>query len=281
MQPWKSVAIVGAGLIGGSIGLALRERKLAREVVGIGRRKASLDRAKNLGAVTAITTDLKEGVAGADIVVVCTPVEEIADHLLQAAAAAPEHAILTDAGSTKAAIVAQVEAKLPRGRRFVGSHPLAGSEKAGAQFARADLFQGRVAVITPTRRTKVGDKQEVADFWSALGATVMVMSPEAHDKALATTSHVPHLIASAMARTTDRADLPLTAGGWRDLTRIAAADPELWAQILLENRDNILKSLTGFEKTMAVFQTALKRGDRRKLRQLLAEGKRVRDAVGN
>ncbi len=281
MQPWNSVAIVGVGLIGGSIGLALRERKLARKVIGIGRRQASLKRAKELGAVTATTTKIQDGVAEADVVIVCTPVAEIAGHLLESAAAAPKKAILTDAGSTKGTIVAAVEAKLPRGRRFVGSHPLAGSEKNGAQFARADLFEGRVVVITPTRKTKADDKQAVADFWSALGATVLVMSPEAHDKALATTSHLPHLVSSAVARHTLPADLPLTAGGWRDLTRVAAGDPELWMQILLENRGNVLKSLAGFEKTMAAFKSALARGDRRKLRELLADGKRVRDAVGN
>ncbi len=281
MQPWKSVAIVGVGLIGGSIGLAVRERKLAREVVGIGRRPASLKRAKELGAVTSTTLKIEEGVAEADVVIVCTPVAEIAEHLLAAAATAPERAILTDAGSTKGTIVAAVESKLPRGRRFVGSHPLAGSEKNGAHFARADLFEGRVVVITPTRKTKPDDKQAVADFWSALGATVLVMSPEAHDKALATSSHLPHLVSSAVARHTGTADLPLTAGGWRDLTRIAAGDPELWTQILLENRGNVLKSLAGFEKTMGAFKSAIERSDRRKLRQLLAEGKRVRDAVGN
>lgn len=281
MQPWNSVAIVGVGLIGGSIGLALRERKLAGEVIGIGRRQASLSKAKDLGAITSATLKLKEGVAGADVVIVCTPVAEIAGFLLQAAATAPEQAILTDAGSTKATIVAAVEKKLPRSRRFVGSHPLAGSEKTGAQFARADLFEGRVVVITPTRKTKPDDKQAVADFWSALGATVMVMSPDAHDKALAATSHVPHVAAAAVARQTIAADLPLTASGWRDLTRIAAGDPELWTQILLENRGHVLKSLVAFEKTMAAFKSAIQRGDRRKLRQLLADGKRVRDALGN
>ncbi len=281
MQPWNSVAVVGVGLIGGSIGLALRERKLARKVIGIGRRQASLKRAKELGAVTATTIKIQDGVADADVVIVCTPVAEIANHLLESAAAASKQAILTDAGSTKGTIVAAVEAKLPRGRRFVGSHPLAGSEKNGAQFARADLFEGRVVVITPTRKTKADDKQAVADFWSALGATVLVMSPEAHDKALATTSHLPHLVSSAVARHTGTADLPLTAGGWRDLTRVAAGDPELWTQILLENRGNVLKSLSGFEKTMVAFKSALVRGDRRKLRELLADGKRVRDALGN
>ncbi len=164
-------------------------------MIGIGRRQESLKRAKELGAVTATTLKLSEGVAEADVVIVCTPVAEIAGHLFEAAAAAPKQAILTDAGSTKG------HNRCRRGNR---SFRAAGASSAatrwpavrrtGAQFARADLFEGRVVVITPTRKTKPDDKQAVADFWSALGATVMVMSPEAHDKALATTSHLPHLV---------------------------------------------------------------------------------------
>ena len=178
-------------------------------------------------------------------------------------------------------IVKAVEAKLGKGNRFVGSHPLAGSEKSGVENARADLFEGRVVVVTPSRKPMPKIVTTVADFWSGLGATVLVMSPAEHDKALATTSHLPHLIAAAVARETGQDELPLTAGGWRDLTRIAAGDPELWTQILLENRGHVLKSLGQFEKTVAAFRVALERGDRRKLLQLLTEGKQVRDAVGN
>jgi prephenate dehydrogenase len=278
---WNSVAILGVGLIGGSIGLALLERRLARNVIGIGRRPESLAKSKALGAVTATSLGIEEGVAEADLAIVCTPVTEIAGHVLQAAAAAPEQSILTDAGSTKESIVKKVDAKIGRNNRFVGSHPLAGSEKNGVDNARADLFEGRVVVVTPSRKTNPEHLTAVADFWSGLGATVLLMSPAEHDKALATTSHLPHLIASAVARETSQAELPLTAGGWRDLTRIAASDPELWTQILLENRGHVLKSLTGFEKTVAAFRTALEQGDRRKLQKLLREGKEVRDAVGN
>ncbi|HZZ28722.1 MAG TPA: prephenate dehydrogenase/arogenate dehydrogenase family protein, partial [Pirellulales bacterium] len=212
---------------------------------------------------------------------VCTPVGEIAGHILQAAAAAPDRALLTDAGSTKAAIVSKIEAALPAGKHFVGSHPLAGSEKKGVQFAQADLFENRVVVITPTTRTSPADLQAVTDLWSSLGANLLTMSPEVHDQILAGTSHVPHVIASALAGTTPQADLPLTAGGWRDVTRIAAGDPALWAQILLENRVNVLKSLAGFETKVAAFRSAIERGDTASLRALLTEGKQVRDALGD
>jgi len=281
MPRWNTVAIIGPGLIGGSIGLALRQRGLAEHVIGIGRRKESLAKALDLGAGTSTSTSIEDGVKDSDVVVVCTPVNEIAGHLLKAAAAAPDGAQLTDAGSTKASIVARVEAALRKGKHFVGSHPLAGGEKNGVDFARADLFEGKVVVVTPTKESDLADVQAVSDFWQSLGANVISMPPEVHDRALATTSHLPHLIASAVAQITPAADLQLTAGGWRDLTRIASGDPDLWSQILFDNRTSILNSLAGFEKTVAEFRAALENADAAKLRQLLMEGKLRRDALGN
>jgi prephenate dehydrogenase len=281
MPRWNTVAIIGPGLIGGSIGLALRKRGLAAHVTGIGRRKESLAKALDLGAATSISTSIDEGVKDADVVVVCTPVNEIAGHLLQAASATPDRALLTDAGSTKSSIVAKVEDGLPKGKHFVGSHPLAGGEKNGVDFARADLFEGKIVAVTPTLKTNSADVQVVSEFWQSLGANVLSISPEAHDCALATTSHLPHLVASAAAQITPVADLQLTAGGWRDLTRIASGDPDLWSQILVDNRASILNSLAGFEKTMAEFRLALEQADGAKLRQLLMEAKLRRDALGN
>src|SRR5262249_49195574 len=160
-------------------------------------------------------------------------------------------------------IVKAIDGKLGKNNRFVGSRPLAGSEKSGVENARADLFDGRVVVVTPSRKNKPEVLANISDFWSGLGATVLIMSPAEHDKALATTSQLPHLVAAAVARVTGKDELPLTAGGWRDLTRIAAGDPELWTQILLENRSHVLKSLSGFEKTVAAYRVALEKGDRR------------------
>jgi prephenate dehydrogenase len=283
MNDRKNIAIVGVGLIGGSIGLALRRGGFAGEVIGVGRLQSQvkLDHAKQLGAITSITTDLQQGVAKADFIVVCTPVSSIADIVLEAASAAPPGAFLTDAGSTKTSIVAKVEAALPSSKHFVGSHPLTGSEKTGVEYARPDLFDGRVVVVTPSNRTKPDDIKIVCEFWSSLGAKVMQLPPDVHDAALAGTSHLPHLIASALAGVTPPDHLNLTAGGWRDVTRIAGADPALWTQILLENRVHVLKSLTGFEKTVQAIRTALEREDAAQLRALLTEGKQVRDALGD
>src|SRR5262245_35451006 len=202
MPHWNTVAIIGPGLIGGSIGLALRKRDSASHIVGVGRRRESLAKALNIGATTSISTSIEDAVKDADVVVVCTPVNEIAGHLLQSAAAAPGQTILTDAGSTKSSIVAKFEAALPKRKHFVGSHPLAGGEKNGVDFARADLFEGKVVVVTPTLKTDSADVQTVSEFWQCLGANVISMSPDAHDRALATTSHLPHLVASAAAQIT-------------------------------------------------------------------------------
>ena len=283
MKRWETVTIIGVGLIGASIGLALRERRLATHVVGVGRRASSLRKAKQREAVTATTTNLARGVADAELIIVCTPVELIVDHVIEAAQHCHHGAIITDAGSTKAEIVRTLSTSL-KGNHvtdFVGSHPMAGSEKTGPLHARSDLFEDRVAVITPTARTSPAACKTLAGFWRSLGATVLQMSPREHDRSVAMISHLPHLISSALAAATPEGDLPLASTGWLDTTRIAAGDVELWRQILSDNRGDILKSLDKFEKVLASFRHALERDDQRKLVQLLEAGKQRREALGN
>lgn len=285
MRQWDNVAIVGVGLIGGSIGLSILKRGLAREVTGIGRRATSLQEALAAGCITTATCSLKEGVSKADIAIVCTPVDSIASLTLEAARHCPPQCLLTDAGSTKEAIVTQVEggwsAEQSGTVRFVGSHPIAGSEKNGPAAASADLFEGRVVVITPTERTAPEAVGGVTALWQSLGARVVTMSPAAHDAALARTSHLPHLVASALAAATPAELLPLTAGGWQDATRIAAGDVALWREIFLANRGPTLKALDDFETVLAQLRQALEAADAQRLAELLAEGKRRRDAVGS
>jgi prephenate dehydrogenase len=281
MNQWDTVAIVGVGLMGGSLGLALRDRGLAREVIGVGRRAASLRRARHCGAVTRTTTRLDRAVVDADLVVVCTPVADVVDHVCEAARHCRPDTLLTDVGSTKEWIVRELSARLPAGPVFVGSHPLAGSEKTGPEHARPDLFEGRVTVVTPSRQTDPESVQRVESFWAALGSQVVRMTPRAHDQVLARVSHLPHLIAAALAAATSLEDLPLVAGGWKDTTRVAAGDPRLWVPILGTNRDQVLKSLAQFEKVLARFRDALQRGDETRLAQLLDVGKRIRDSVAS
>ena len=280
-REWPTVAIVGVGLIGGSIGLALQSRRLAGRVIGVGRSAASLATARTAKVVTEISLDLEAAVAEADLVVVATDVGTISSLLDRVDEAVRPGTLITDAGSTKASIVAAWEKhRRSRRGRFVGGHPIAGSHKSGPAAADATLFEGRVTVVTPARGTPAADAEAIGGFWAAVGSTVFMMDPKEHDKHLAATSHAPHLLAAAIALATPAAARQFTAGGWRDTTRIAAGDPELWADILLDNAAQVAKALAriaaGAEKMLA----AIESGDRRRLMTLLARAKEERDAVG-
>jgi prephenate dehydrogenase len=256
-----TVAIVGVGLIGGSIGLALRARGLAERVVGIGRTDAGLAEARRLGAIDAGTTDLDGGVEAAQVVVVCTPVTCIAADVLRAAAHGPEDLLVTDAGSTKRRIVAEVETDPRALATFVGAHPIAGSERKGVAHARAELFEGRACVLTPTARTPRPRLGRARTFWSLLGCRMVEMGPEDHDAALARTSHLPHAVAAALAAAVPAELLALAAGAYRDGTRVAGSDPDLWTGIFLENRRPVLDALADFQAELAAFGNALEAGD--------------------
>jgi prephenate dehydrogenase len=279
--PWPTVAIVGVGLVGGSIGRALLARGLAEKVIGVGRSRESLRRAKRTGAITDASLETT-AVAEADLVVIATSVATIPELLEQVDAVVRPSTLITDAGSTKASIVAAWERGRKRHRgRFVGSHPLAGSHRRGPEASDPELFAGRVAIVTPAATTPANDVEAVASLWSSLGATVYVMNPREHDKLLAATSHAPHAIAAAIAASTPPAALPFTATGWRDTTRIAAGDAELWADILLDNAGPLAVALARIATVSERILTAIEAGDRRRLVKLLSNAKEVRDAVGS
>ena len=256
-----TVAIIGVGLIGGSIGRALRARGLASHVIGIGRDFGRLAEAAHLAIIDEPTTDAAEGVARAEVVVVCTPPSRIAADCVFAANHGPEDMLVTDGGSTKARIVEAVEGD-PRARSvFVGAHPIAGSEKKGARFASESLFDGRPCVLTPTSRTPRDRLDRARSFWKSLGCSVVAMSPDAHDDALALTSHLPHAVASALAGSIPVEHLDLAAGAYRDGTRVAGSDASLWTEIFLENRGPLLAALDAFNHRLALFRRALERND--------------------
>jgi prephenate dehydrogenase len=241
-----------------------------------------LQQAVSRRAVTEITTDICQGVADADVTVVCAPVESIAECVRRAAACCPASGVITDAGSTKSVIVAQIAAQAVAGQApFLGSHPLAGSEKTGVAFARDDLFDGRTVVITPVDATPPDAIRRIQDFWQGLGARVTIMTPEEHDRAVAATSHLPHLVAAALASVTPEVYLPLVGTGWLDSTRVAAGDVELWRQILSQNRGSVLQCLEQFEKVLNSLRSALQQRDDTAVTQLLSSGKQRRDALAD
>ncbi len=278
---WDTVAIVGVGLLGASIGMALRRNHLVRQVVGIGRRESSLSVALRRGAIHKATQELAAGVAEAQLVVVCTPVARIVEDLRAAAAGCPDGAILTDVGSVKGSIVEALDGNLPARVTFIGSHPLAGSEKTGPAAASATLFDGRLVVLTPTPATPQSAYRRVAQFWKSLGARVRRMGANEHDELVASTSHVPHLAASALAAITPREGLPLVAGGWTDTTRVAAGDPDLWRQILLDNHRPVLAVLSRYQDLLSELAEALARQDGDRLEAILTQAKKIRDAVAS
>jgi prephenate dehydrogenase len=257
----ETVAIVGVGLIGGSIGLALRSRHLAKRVVGIGRDVSRLEEARRLGAIDAFSTDMAEGVADAEVAVICTPVSRLVEDALAAARLGPGSILVTDAGSTKARIVEGVEADVRGRAAFVGAHPIAGSERQGVAHARANLFEGRSCVLTPTRQTPPDRLGRARSFWSGLGCRLFEVDPADHDDRLARTSHLPHVVAAALAAAVPPEWLPMAAGAYRDGTRVAGADAGLWAAIFLENRRPVLDALGEFESQLAEFRAALEAGD--------------------
>jgi len=282
---FKQIAILGVGLIGGSIGLAAQKRKIADKVVGIGRSEEKLAKAQRQGCITEGTTQWQAGIRGADLIVVCSPVESIASLVEQLVPFCQPGTIITDAGSTKHTIVDTLHSSESiRGRKdvyFVGSHPMAGSDKSGSDFATADLFENRVTIVTPVAETERTAKATVRKFWESLGSEVHEMSPNEHDAIVAATSHMPHVIAALVAASTPETMLPFTSTGWADTTRIAAGDIDLWRQILTTIRGHVLQTLANFEKLLAAFRTSLEAGQEEHWIKLLKQGKHHRDIVGS
>lgn len=258
MAEFKTVVIVGVGLIGGSVGLTLRTRRLAQRVVGIGRDPSRLDDARRLGAIDDCATDWAEVKGRVDVAVVCTPVSRIAGDVIRASEHADGAFLVTDAGSTKRTIVETVEAATTAARTaFVGAHPIAGSERQGAQHADAHLFGGRPCVLTPTPRTDPARLEQARRFWSSLGCSLIEMSAENHDRALALTSHLPHAVASALANSIPAELLGLAGGAFRDGARVAASDPDLWTNIFSANRDHLVDAIGAFQTQLADLKTWL------------------------
>ncbi|MGH7172717.1 MAG: prephenate dehydrogenase [Gemmataceae bacterium] len=277
----STLAILGVGLLGGSIALAARRRGLAAHLVGTDSDPFVLDRALRDGLLDEVFLHPSRTVADAELVVVCTPVDRIVEQVLCVAENGRSDCLITDVGSAKAAISRALHGRLPVGMEFVGSHPLAGSEKHGPAHASAHLLEGRLVVVTPEPDTTDNALSRIRDFWTALGARVQVMDADEHDRALALTSHLPHLLSSALAGILPPELYDLTATGFRDSTRLAAGQPALWSAIFRANRAYLLASLDRLEEQLRRFREALLQDDRTALEALLQQGKQVRDDLSH
>jgi cyclohexadieny/prephenate dehydrogenase len=276
----ETLTIVGVGLIGGSVGLAAKARGVASRVIGVDHNPSALAVALEIGAIDeAMTLSIASAVA--DLIVVCTPVDVIAKHVLAAAKFAKPGTIITDAGSTKGSIVERVDPELANGAFYVGGHPMAGSERKGPTAARADLFENRAVILTETPFTNESAWHTVANFWIALGSRAVRMTPQDHDGAVAAVSHLPHAVAACLAGMTPLDLLSVSAGGFRDTTRVAGAGPGIWEPIFRANRAAMLAAADRFADHWASFRALLAADDGPGLTRWLADAKRVRDALGS
>ena len=280
---FQKITIIGVGLLGGSIGLAVKRRKLAREVAGFVRRTASVRDCERAGAVDYATTDLLAAVSGADLVVLCTPLAQMRPLAQQFLPALKRGALVTDVGSVKADVVREVAAVVrAAGAHFVGSHPMAGGEKMGVLAARADLYDHAACVVTPGAGTNSGAVRKLENFWRALGAHTLRLDAAEHDLLVSRSSHLPHVVAAALVNLVlhpkgPKAQVALCAAGFRDTTRIASGSPEMWRDIALANRKNLARSVDALLAGLKEFQATLKRNDAPAIEAFFADAKRRRD----
>jgi prephenate dehydrogenase len=280
---FQKITIVGVGLLGGSIGLAVRKHHLAKEVAGYARREKTIAEAEKIGALDYATTDLLAAVSGADLVILCTPLAQMSALTKQFLPALKRGAIVTDVGSVKAEVVRELESLVAKaGAHFVGSHPMAGGEKMGVLASKADLYTNAVCVITPTKKSNTAAVRKVEGFWKSLGARTLQLNAAQHDLLVSRTSHLPHVVAAALAGLVldpkhPKSQVGLCATGFRDTTRIASGSPEMWRDIALANRKNISQSVDAFVGELKKFQAALKKGDAKAVEKFFATAKERRD----
>ncbi len=285
MKQPKNITIIGLGLIGGSLGLALKKKIPNLVVRGIDHHPESVRTAVRLGAVDTGSVRLEEGIIGAEVIFIATPVSEMGELVAQLCPYLSAGMIVTDMGSTKAQIVAEMERRLPQGVAFLGGHPLAGSEKAGIKEAHAELLENAVYLLTPTTRTTVETVEAVSGLLEQLGAKIMLLSPVEHDRKVAAISHLPHVLSSALVRTVGRLDekeggyFPLAAGGFRDTTRIAGSQSGMWCDILRQNRQAVLPLLGEFRQVLAEYEAAIAAEDGAHLVELLERSRCWREKV--
>ncbi len=275
MKKFGTIAIVGTGLIGGSLGLAVRRRGLASRVIGISRTPQSIATAGKIGAIDEGSTGL-EAITGADLIVLCLPVGEILRQAPRVVELASETSVICDAGSTKEEIT-RTFGRLTD--RFVGCHPMAGSEKRGVAHASAGLFDGSLCIITPAKGTDRKALATARGFWSAVCGKIATMTPAEHDRIMASVSHLAHATAFALVNSVPARLLEYAAGGFRDTTRLAASDEKIWEDIFFTNKRNLARELGALEKNLRLMRGAIERGDAAKLRKFLAAAKNARQRL--
>ncbi len=278
-EPLRQVTIIGTGLLGASLGLALKKQGLAQRIVGVGRNAATVERARARGAVDVAAADVAEACREAELVVLATPLSSFEQLFHALSAVEQPDWIITDVGSTKSSVCGLARRYLKYPKRFVGSHPMAGSEQQGPDAACADLFAGKPCVITPEPDTDPAALERVSRLWTDLGMRVLRMSAADHDAAVARISHLPHLLAVLLVHLADRGGaLEVASTGFADTTRIASGDPHLWADVFLHNRDAVLATIDALTADLTTARHLIAAADPAVLTDWLAQAKQARDA---
>jgi prephenate dehydrogenase len=264
-----TVAILGPGLIGGSLALALAERGLAKRLMIYARSPRALDEIRLAGVDAELTQNPSEAVRDADVVILCVPIEAMASLVHEFRDALKPNALVTDVGSVKGSVDRDLAPLLENRALWIGSHPMAGSEQAGFSAARADLFEGAAVIITPTKQTDLEAEKRADEFWSALGGRVLKHDPKWHDVAVAQVSHIPHLVAAALINNVFDRSMDAAGSGLRDTTRVASGSPELWTEIIWANREAIRAALVPLVLELQGLQDSLGGHDKSRLRESL------------
>jgi cyclohexadieny/prephenate dehydrogenase len=286
MPQFERVAIIGIGLIGSSLARVLRRDRLAGEIVACARRAETRAKALELAIVDRAVEDAAEAVRGADLVVIATPLSAYADIAARIGAALRPGAIVTDVGSVKQAVIRDLKPALPSHVHFIPGHPVAGTEHSGPEAGFAELFRDRWCILTPLPDTDAGALARLTALWEQAGMRVVTMDAEHHDRVLAMTSHLPHVIAYTIVGTaTDLEDslksevIKFSAGGFRDFTRIAGSDPVMWRDIFLNNREAVLEMLQRFSEDLTALQRAIRWGEGDKLEELFTRTRAIRRSI--
>lgn len=283
----QTVCIIGTGLIGGSLALALKQANFCRRVIGAGRTEATLQKAVELGVIDHYEMDYAVAVKDADIVVVAVPLSAMKNVFEQIAPALSATAVVTDAGSAKQSVIKDAELALAKNfNRFVAGHPISGTEKSGVTAAFVDLYKNRKVILTPTEQADADAVKLVTDMWQAAGAEVESMSAGHHDMVLAGTSHLPHILAFGLVDCLNNLEevdevFRFAAGGFRDFTRIASSDPVMWRDICLSNREDILRMMEKYQQQLQTIHQALQDSDGEALMNIFARAKQARDQFNN
>jgi prephenate dehydrogenase len=272
----RQVSIIGLGLLGGSVALAVRQRMPGTVVIGYSHRPVTRRRARTIGVVTETAGNLEAAVVNADLVVLATPIFTFERYFTGLSGLVPHGGIITDVGSTKVLPHAWARKRLAGHIRYVGSHPVAGSEQRGVEFARDDLFDQTRCILTTTPATDRGAVKALKSFWSTLGCSVQVMSPDEHDRVFANISHLPHVMAAGLVNASDEEEMMFAGKGFLDSTRIASGPATVWTDVLLANRANIADGIDRAIAELAKLRAAIKGGKREQIEQLLEAARRKR-----